>query len=122
MPSSWPVIGVPQTRRREVEIHHADLGAGYGPADWPADFCTELLDVVTVDRASAADSPAFAVRATDAALTWDVGADQPVVDGTAAALGWWLVGRGGGEGLTCDGGVLPRLGPWRRTPAPTQDK
>ena len=24
-------------RLREVEIHHADLDAGYGPADWPAD-------------------------------------------------------------------------------------
>jgi maleylpyruvate isomerase len=27
------------TRRLvEVELHHADLGAGYGPADWPAAF------------------------------------------------------------------------------------
>jgi maleylpyruvate isomerase len=30
------------TRRLvEVELHHADLGTGYGPADWPASF-TEL--------------------------------------------------------------------------------
>jgi len=27
------------TRRLvEVELHHADLGAGYGPGDWPAEF------------------------------------------------------------------------------------
>jgi len=27
------------TRRLvEVELHHADLGSGYTPADWPASF------------------------------------------------------------------------------------
>jgi maleylpyruvate isomerase len=27
------------TRRLvEVELHHGDLGTGYGPADWPAAF------------------------------------------------------------------------------------
>jgi maleylpyruvate isomerase len=111
---------VPDTRRREVEIHHADLDAGYGPSDWPEDFRIELLDLVTVDRADDPDSPAFTVRATDTIQTWAVGADQPVVEGTAAHLGWWLVGRGSGEGLSCDTGDVPRLGPWRRTPAPTQ--
>jgi maleylpyruvate isomerase len=112
----WPMATVPATRRREVEIHHADLDAGYGHGDWPADFCLDLLDVVTADHA-AGDSPAFAVRATDAGRTWRVGADEPVVEGSASALGWWLVGRGSGEGLTCEAGALPRLGPWRRTPA-----
>ena len=28
----------------EVELHHTDLGAGYGPADWPTDFATVELD------------------------------------------------------------------------------
>jgi maleylpyruvate isomerase len=33
------------TRRLvEVELHHCDLGAGYGPADWPAAFATMELD------------------------------------------------------------------------------
>src|SRR3569833_623824 len=27
----------------EVEIHHVDLDAGYGPADWPAGFARRLL-------------------------------------------------------------------------------
>jgi len=115
----WPMASVPSTRLREVEIHHADLGAGYSPADWPDDFCVDLLDLVTADHASSTDSPAFAVRATDVeggSRTWSVGSDAPVVEGPAAALGWWLVGRGTGEGLTCDAGALPRLGPWRRTP------
>ena len=30
-------------RWREVEIHHADLGAGYTAADWPPAFTTYLL-------------------------------------------------------------------------------
>ena len=33
-----PKATVPEMRRREVEIHHADLGLGYGFADLPADF------------------------------------------------------------------------------------
>ncbi len=28
----------------EVELHHCDLGAGYGPADWPAAFASLELD------------------------------------------------------------------------------
>jgi maleylpyruvate isomerase len=30
-------------RLREVEIHHVDLGLGYGPADWPDDFVERTL-------------------------------------------------------------------------------
>ena len=116
----WPVGILPATRRREVEIHHADLDAGYSHQDWPEDFRIELLDDVTADHAASPDSPAFTVRATDTVRTWDLGAEQPVVEGSAADLGWWLVGRGGGAGLACEAGELPRLGPWRRTPAPTR--
>jgi maleylpyruvate isomerase len=33
------------TRRLvEVELHHCDLGAGYGPNDWPAAFAAMTLD------------------------------------------------------------------------------
>jgi maleylpyruvate isomerase len=113
----WAVAAVPSTRRREVEIHHADLGAGYTRADWPADFCVELLDMLTTSHAGSPESPVFTVRATDTVRTWSVGAEQPVVEGTAADLGWWLTGRGHGEGLSCDAGALPTLGPWGRTPA-----
>lgn len=113
----WPVATIPTTRRREVEIHHADLGAGYAHRDWPSDFAVELLDSITVSHASSPDSPAFTVRAGDTGRTWSVGADEPVVEGAAADLGWWLTGRGAGEGLTCNAGALPTLGPWPRTPA-----
>lgn len=112
-----PLAGVPAMRIREVEIHHADLDAGYSYADWPNAFAVELLDLVTGDRERDPDSPAFSVHATDLGRSWPVGADAPVVSGTAGALGWWLVGRGGAEGLTSDDGQVPTLGPWRRTPA-----
>ena len=49
---SWPVATVVPTRRRELEIHHADLGTSYTRTDWPKDFVAELLDVVTVDQAA----------------------------------------------------------------------
>jgi maleylpyruvate isomerase len=34
----FPAAGLLTRRLVEVELHHADLGAGYGPADWPAAF------------------------------------------------------------------------------------
>lgn len=110
----WPVRSVLPTRVREIEIHHADLGCGYSPADWSPEFAASLLDVVTVDQAAVPETPPFAVHATDLNRTWTLGADTPVVSGPAGALGWWLSGRGGGEGLTSDAGELPALGPWRR--------
>lgn len=116
----WLVATIPATRRREVEVHQADLGAGYGPADWPDDFTVDLLELVVADHAASPDTPGFTVRPTDVVRTWDVGAEHPVVEGTAADLAWWLLGRGDGEGLACETGELPRLGPWRRTPAPTR--
>ena len=96
-------------------MHHADLGAGYGPADWPEGFVVELLDVVTVDHAA---SGPFVVRATDLGREWTVGEGSgPTVTGTGADLGWWLTGRGDGEGLATDAEALPELGPWRRAAA-----
>ena len=40
------------TRRLvEVELHHCDLGAGYGPDDWPAAFAdTELAEPMRSQR------------------------------------------------------------------------
>jgi maleylpyruvate isomerase len=39
LPSSTVLI----SRIREVEVHHVDLGLGYQPADWPAEFVEETL-------------------------------------------------------------------------------
>lgn len=40
---------LPFTRVMEVEVHHVDLGLGYGPADWPAAFVDRALPT-TMDR------------------------------------------------------------------------
>lgn len=104
----FPVARVPHMRRREVEIHHADLDAGFGPEDWSAEFLAPLLDDLVADRSQ------------DAAFTLDLPTGRvavgdggpPVVAGSPALLAWWLLGRGHGEGLASEDG-LPTLGPWR---------
>ncbi|MCW2762778.1 MAG: maleylpyruvate isomerase family mycothiol-dependent enzyme [Marmoricola sp.] len=109
---AWPMATVVPTRRRELEIHHVDLGTSYTRADWSEDFLVQLLDAVTVDHAEAGP---FRVRASDLGRDWPVGGDGgPTVIGSGADLGWWLTGRGSDEGLSTDAGELPWLGPWRR--------
>lgn len=97
-------------RVREVEIHHADLGAGYSPADWPEAFRELLLESMTKRHYPAP----FSVHPTDLDRTWEYGEGDggPVVSGPSYALGWWLTGRGGGEGLTTDAGPLPEVESW----------
>ena len=34
----WPCRQIVFHRWREVELHHVDLGLGYGPAQWPAEY------------------------------------------------------------------------------------
>jgi len=119
----FALVNVALMRVREVEIHHADLGAGYSPVDWPADFRVLLLESMT-KRAYPAP---FDVRPTDLDRTWHYGDRHkegedggdggdgeggPVVSGTSAALGWWLTGRGAGEGLTTDAAALPEVESW----------
>jgi maleylpyruvate isomerase len=36
----FPAALVLIRRLVEVELHHGDLGTGYGPADWPAAFAS----------------------------------------------------------------------------------
>ena len=50
-----PKVLLPETRRREVEIHRADLGFGYGFADMPRDFVR--LDVGRMTMAWSARQP-----------------------------------------------------------------
>ena len=97
---------VPAMRLREVEIHHADLDAGYSPADWDAAFCVALIDSV----AARPGQPAFVAVASDHDRRWEVGAGGPTVTGTLGDLGWWLCGRGGGAGLTSADGAVPTIG------------
>jgi maleylpyruvate isomerase len=47
-----PAAGLLTRRLAEVELHHADLGRGYGPADWPASFVSlDLAEPMRGQRA-----------------------------------------------------------------------
>lgn len=34
----WPLPDSPKRRLRETELHHSDMGLGYTPQDWPAEY------------------------------------------------------------------------------------
>mgnify|MGYP000875801502 CR=1 FL=1 len=103
---TFAAADVPAMRLREVEIHHADLLAGYDRSRWPGDVARTIVET-TLGREP---EPPFAVHATDLDHTWGGGEGLPTVSGTAADLGWWLSGRGDGADLTSDSGDLPRIG------------
>jgi maleylpyruvate isomerase len=105
-----PAALVPWRRLREVEVHHVDLGAGYGPADWPESFPYRLLreiagslaDLSLTLRPTSPGAPA-AVRTGDGVT----------INGPAHALAAWLAGRSAGDGLTVDpAGPLPTVPDW----------
>ena len=106
---TFPASAVPGMRLREVEIHHVDLDAGYSRTSWPVEFSVSLIE--TMARMADASEP-FTAYAVDVDRTFEFGEGGPRVSGTAADLGWWLTGRGTGEGLTSEGGDLPRIGAW----------
>jgi maleylpyruvate isomerase len=106
---TFRAASVASMRLREVEIHHADLAAGYSPDDWEPDFAVLLVDSMGKREASAEP---FQAVATDCDRSWTFGEGGPTVSGHAAALGWWLTGRGTGEGLTTNHGALPGIGAW----------
>ena len=101
---------VPQMRLQEVEIHHADLAAGYSRSSWAPAFVVLLLDVLSMKGVSADHS--FYAHAADLDRTWTFGEGGATVTGTGADLGWWLTGRGTGAGLTSDSGTLPQIETW----------
>lgn len=109
---TFPAKEVTTHRLVELEVHHADLGIGYGPADWDTAFCDLILHRVVEDRA---DGPAMVLKATDTGGVWKYGVpgQGPTIEGRSCDLAWWVLGRGDGSGLTSDAHVLPDLGKWR---------
>ncbi|MBX6384269.1 MAG: maleylpyruvate isomerase family mycothiol-dependent enzyme [Microbispora sp.] len=125
-PPEHPAWYVPIRRLREVEVHHADLGAGYGWADWPETFVTrELHDTLLW---LGGESPVSEVVARDPGTgevlrTWTGLGDGPAVEGTPRELLAWLAGRSDGAGLRlgrpragAEGTALPGVD--RRLPVP----
>ncbi|MCX6402296.1 MAG: maleylpyruvate isomerase family mycothiol-dependent enzyme [Propionibacteriales bacterium] len=87
---------VPLLRLREVEIHHADLAAGYTHADWPEESVVLFLEL-SKHQGMRADCR---LVATDGDGAWELGSpapDAPTYRGPASALAWWASGRDSGD-------------------------
>jgi len=102
------------SRLREVEVHHGDLGLGYGPAGWLEGFVAGELPQRIDDLARRLPrGTAARVVVTGTGGPWEVG-DGPAsvaITGPAADLLGWLLGRDDGRRLQAPGG-LPPLAPW----------
>jgi maleylpyruvate isomerase len=109
---TFPARDIPTHRWIELEVHHADLGVGYGAQDWPAEFAELLVSQIMDDRA---EGPSMVLRSTDTGRVWKYGVpgQGPTIEGRVRELAWWVVGRGDGAGLTSDVQPLPQLGKWR---------
>ena len=99
-----PVAELPFRRWREVELHHADLGMGYGWRDWPAAYVARDLEIMMARLAGRLPAGrGVQVAATDTGARWAVPGDgAPDVVEVAAPAGQllaWLTGREGGSGF-----------------------
>jgi len=62
----FPAAELLTRRLVEVELHHCDLGTGYGPGDWPPAFATmELAEPMRSLRESRLRRAQQAAPATD---------------------------------------------------------
>ncbi|MET7463941.1 maleylpyruvate isomerase family mycothiol-dependent enzyme [Nonomuraea sp. NPDC005501] len=136
-PPPHPAWYVLVRRIRELGMHHMDLGAGYGPADWSERFVRRELrdclrtwphDSSTVGEIRLLDVPDGGAR--DLPAVWRDLGEGPVVEGRPADMLAWLTGRSTGEGVrvvlpegrssapgTADPQV-PAAPPWLTMPAP----
>lgn len=83
--ATFPARGILTRRRSELEIHHVDLGAGYQPGDWPADFVQVALARVARDFAGRADAPACLARPEGQDAAYPIGPAGPGTTSTALA-------------------------------------
>jgi maleylpyruvate isomerase len=106
-----PTKAVLEARLREVAIHHIDLDAGYGTADWPPDFALRIL-TSALPRFDGRDFRCT-LRPSDNDTVLPVNGGSGVgVSGPTHALAGWLLGRAGGASLAVSGGQLPTPPPW----------
>lgn len=110
-------------RLREVGMHHVDLDAGYGPADWPEAFVArELRDCLRMWPRERSTIRAARLLTPDGetADEWrDLGAG-PAVAGAPADVLAWLTGRSAGERVRVvpEGQPVPPPPPWLTGVAP----
>lgn len=105
-----PAAMIPWRRLREVEVHHVDLGAPYGPADWPESFAHRVLHEV----AGGLSGISLTLRAAEVGHPLAIGdGGPPEVAGPAYALAAWLAGRSSGASLSVSpAGPLPPVPEW----------
>ncbi|MFG2138479.1 maleylpyruvate isomerase family mycothiol-dependent enzyme [Streptomyces sp. NPDC048650] len=107
-----PATLVP-TRLRELEVHHADLAAGYTFADVPPAAARWIIDDIVEALHRRDGIPAVRIEATDTALSHELGSGGPLVTGPQADLLAWLTGRSPGTGLTApEAGEVPSAPYW----------
>jgi maleylpyruvate isomerase len=104
---------LPWARLREVEVHHVDLGAGYGPADWSDAFALRLLREIVTGYPRDAGPLVLRPYGLEHPLTVGDPAHAPVVGGPTRSIAAWLAGRGDGADLTvAPDGELPTPPVW----------
>ncbi|MWA00285.1 maleylpyruvate isomerase family mycothiol-dependent enzyme [Actinomadura sp. LD22] len=112
-------------RWHEVEAHHVDLAAGYGPADWPEPYVrwaltSTLTDLAALPAERWGELAGYRITATDSGESANLGwtAGGPEASGSGRALLGWLSGRSDGAGVTLrPGGPVPVPPPWPHPPS-----
>ncbi|WP_242911177.1 maleylpyruvate isomerase family mycothiol-dependent enzyme [Actinomadura terrae] len=107
-------------RWHEVEAHHVDLAAGYGPADWPEPYVRWALPSTLTAMAALPETQrvglaGYRITATDSGESADLGwtPGGPEASGSGRALLGWLSGRSDGAGVALrPDGPLPEPPPW----------
>jgi maleylpyruvate isomerase len=107
---AWSLLG---RRLFEVEVHHADLGAGYGPANWPDWFVSEELYRVCGRLAVNPETPAAVLSDAASGRQYFLrteGESGLAITGPGYALLAWLIGRETDGELSVDpDGSLPDI-------------
>ncbi|SFP99687.1 maleylpyruvate isomerase family mycothiol-dependent enzyme [Actinomadura madurae] len=112
-------------RWNEVEAHHVDLAAGYGPADWPEPYvrwsaAATLTDMAALPEELLGGLAGYRITATDSGESADLGwaPGGPEASGSGRALLGWLSGRSDGAGVSVrPEGPPPVPPPWPHAPA-----
>ncbi|MFG1920028.1 maleylpyruvate isomerase family mycothiol-dependent enzyme [Micromonospora sp. NPDC048898] len=111
----WPATLLVWGRLREIEVHHLDLAADYGAADWSDTFAHRLLREAASHHATGPTPPSMVLRLDGSEHDVVIGdrAGAPIVTGPVSDLAAWLIGRadGGALSVTPDG-PLPTPPEW----------
>ncbi|OEJ93882.1 hypothetical protein J116_004750 [Streptomyces thermolilacinus SPC6] len=107
--------GLILTRIRELEVHHADLAAGYTFAHIPEVTARWIIDDIVAALHRRTDVHPLTIKSTDTALTHTLSPatnEGPTVSGPQAALLAWLSGRATPTSLTATPDNVPPPPTW----------